>query len=347
MDYRQKDYLVSQVRIGIFIEGNLRINPFNISDLIESHHVYEKAYDEALDLGLMTTSDIDDHMIINGLWGDSDDQKLKDCKDNIDMLKLRMYENRTNSKYIESLRTKVRIQENLEHQKLSEKNTFYSQSCESMADAARIHFLLTKSVTKRNKPVGPNFNTNILTRIYNKSVLSEGIVREIARSEPWKSLWSASKNSNINLFSIPSDHDITTNQKNLVLWSTTYDSIAESYEPPEQMVINDDDLLDGWFIYARKQREKEQAKKKLDEKMKNANIKDGNETFVMVNKEEGFSAEDIYALNDPQAQTTISRRFKELKNQETIQYANLPDIQDQAQQQARTSMKERSGGSRR
>ena len=196
-----------------------------------------------------------------------------------------------------------------------------------------------------------DYDMNSVVGMYNRSIFPENYIRNLARNEPWRSLWVASKKVNFKLFLNKEDEDLTINQKNLILWSTTYDSIQDSYDPPNEKVLSDDDLLDGWFIFQRKKREKEEKKKKLDEKfgsIKSSNVRAGgkNETFVMVNKEEGFDAKSIYEMNDPASMSTIHRRSKALSEKGQLSYTDLPDIQDEAHISAQRAIQARSGGRR-
>ena len=84
-------------------------------------------------------------------------------------------------------------------------------------------------------------------------MLGESEIRELARSEPWKSIWSSSKNEGV-LFGKRAI-ELSEEQKHLIMWSTMYDSIGESPDSPSDKIIADDDMLDGWLILQRRERE--------------------------------------------------------------------------------------------
>ena len=84
MDSKQKDFYILSIRSGMFLEGSVKILPYKLETLIESHHVYTAAYDEALENGLMTYADIQGYMETNGLWTKDDEEALKRYKNKID-----------------------------------------------------------------------------------------------------------------------------------------------------------------------------------------------------------------------------------------------------------------------
>lgn len=344
MDNKQKDFFVLSIRTGMFLEGLIKILPYKLDNLIESHHVYSNAYDEALADGLMTSSDIDGYMEDNGLWTQDDEEELKHYKNKIDDKKLKMYNSRTKKPFVEKERRALRILEQMNIQHLSKKSSLFIQCCESMADNARLDFLLRKHSFIDNKPVPPDLDANVLIRAYNESVYSDSIIRDLARSEPWRSLWASNKHVKFKLFFNKEDEDITINQKSIVLWSTTYDSIQEAMEPPSEDVVEDDDLLDGWFIYQRRKREREQKKKDLEDKMTSPKGKNADETFVMVNKEEGFDVSDINAMNDPSAQLVKANRKRQLQKEGNVDYTKLVDVQQRGNAEAAQEQRRRAGG---
>ena len=349
MEYQERDYLISLIRTGIFLEGNLKIVPATLEQIVESHYEYQTAYSEALDDQLMTNEDLRLYMEANGLWNNIQEQELMTLKGRIDNIKLNMYNDRANPKAVEKLRKRARAAERSYAASLSRKNSFYSNSCEAFADSAKMAFILRRTTYINNKLVEPDYDSNDLLKNYNKSMHKDSQIRELARSEPWRSLWIASKHVNFKLMLIDDKNDLTMNQRNLILWSTTYDNIQEAYEPPEPSVVEDDDLLDGWFVYTRKKRE-EERRDKAKEKGKNNQPKQRSgysrtggktEEFILVNQEDGWDKESITNMNSPAAAATIKSRFHKIKDtNELVSYDQLPDIQEEGYIQAMKNMKD-------
>jgi len=345
MDNRQRDYAIAAIRSGIFIEGNFRIFPSSIEDILESHRIYQEGYDEAIKDGLMTTSDIDHMMKVRGLWGDREEKELKDMQKQIENIKCLMFQKRKNKKYLKSSRKNLRLNEVLYYNIASKQSAFYSQSCESFAETARLCWLIKKVSFIDNKKIDDDYDMNQLVSLYNRSMLSDTIIRELARNEPWRSLWSSSIASlgQIKLFYNKEKAENTINQKNLILWSNTYDKIQESPDCPEEDAIKDDDVLDGWFIYSRREREKDKKKAELESKMSNVKSRGADETFVMVNEEDGMSAEDIYDFNDGAARGVIKQRAQAIAKGKPLEFIDLPDVQQQGKIAAKEAIKNKTG----
>ena len=82
--------------------------------------------------------------------------------------------------------------------------------------------------------------------------------REIARTDPFRSRWSLLK-TNVFDFEI-----LTGEQTSLCMYCRMYDNVYEHPEKPTEQVIDDDDMLDGWFAKQRKQMEEDKQRKELE-----------------------------------------------------------------------------------
>lgn len=71
-----------------------------------------------------------------------------------------------------------------------------------------------------------------------------------------------------------------------------YDSIAESPESPSDEIILDDDMLDGWLIIQRRERELRTKQKAAEDVISNEKIANSDEVFIVAKSEE-----DIQKLN--------------------------------------------------
>ena len=99
-------------------------------------------------------------------------------------------------------------------------------------------------------------------------------------------------------------------------------------------IIKDDDMLDGWFIKQRKDREKRQKEKNLEDRF--GKIKDnaqGQEVYIMANNRK--DAEGIYDINDMTSRATIQNRNQQIKSNEgATSHAHLKDVQRDLRMQA-------------
>lgn len=160
--------------------------------------------------------------------------------------------------------------------------------------------------------------------------LNEQIFRELARKEPWRSLWSIRKVES-SLFGIPAI-DYSEEQKEIVGWSQLYDSVYEHPNKPSDFVIENDDYLDGWMIVQRREQEKNQIKKSGDDITKNEKIRGASEIFVPADTISDAAKVDV--LNDDVARMTKKARFKALEKKGTMSEAEMPDTRRNMQMEA-------------
>lgn len=72
------------------------------------------------------------------------------------------------------------------------------------------------------------------------------ILRRLARHPMWRSKWISATKTGAPIFrGVITEWNI--NQTLLSYWSNFYDSIYASYEPPENFIVDRDDLLDAWL----------------------------------------------------------------------------------------------------
>jgi muconolactone delta-isomerase len=210
---------------------------------------------------------------------------------------------------------------------LAKKHVYHQNSAEGYATTERVAWSIKNSTFLNNELY--DFSDHTLAYVveeWQAAFLHDSQTRELARNEPWKSLWVIKDNTNIKLFNNSSNSELTYNQKNLIVWSQMYDNIQESLDCPSKDVIDDDDMLDGWFITQAKKREQEKSEQELNESTKNSKIKNASEVFVMANSKN--DAERINSVNTTHSQVIKKQRGIMLKQKGTV---NDHDFTDQRQ----------------
>ena len=154
------------------------------------------------------------------------------------------------------------------------------------------------------------------------SFLEENIIRELARNDPWSSLWRMKEKVDIKLFFNNETCELTENQKNLVMWSQLYDNIQESMEAPSQKVIEDDDVLDGWFVAQSKKREKEQKERECESNTSDK-MKKHQELFMMSGSAE--ETEIIESMNDMNAARIKKQRGRRIMDKGQVKQHEFED----------------------
>lgn len=327
MKHHEREFFVSMIRSGkVFISHkdiDLEIYPLTLDQSFKSCQVYQKAYDKAYSEEIMTEEDMDQWMMENELWTLHDDKKEEGLKKDIERLKVEIYNARDNAMLASNLRKYIRAGEAQITSHLNKKYIYHQNTCEGIASSERLAWII-KNTTYFN---GKLYNFEELSLQYvvdewQSHFISESKSRELARNDPWKSLWVTRESSGFTLFANPPNTELTYNQKNILIWSQMYDNIQESMECPNKEVIEDDDMLDGWFIIQHKKREKDRVEKEFENSTKNEKIKNASEVFVVTAKEK---AEKINDMNDMNAKMIKHQRKLALDHYGSLDEQNLPD----------------------
>lgn len=158
--------------------------------------------------------------------------------------------------------------------------------------------------------------------------LTEASIREVARNEPWRSIWvSAGKVGN--LFS-SAQSEMTDYQRILVSWSLIYDSAYESMEPPSDDIVDDDTRFDLWLENRSKERkakrDKDQAEKVIQ--------KSGKYSDVAIPVDSVEDAQRVYNLNDPTIKGRIASQQKFIQEKGEASELELPGVKRDLQMKA-------------
>lgn len=326
MKQHEREFFIYKIRSGkVFLENNIVINPPSIDQNIQSCIVYEAAYDEARADGFKTHDEIMDWLIEKNIWSGKEEGNIKFFTKDVEKFRVEMYENRHEKKKYNKIRLYLRKAESELQKLLIKKHSYYENSCEGVAQTEKISWLTRNCAYQNGSPC--KFQDTPLERVmslWQSDGPSDQQIRELARNDPWSSLWNASQKTSIKLFY---NDELTIHQKQLMVWSQTYDNVYESMECPPTFVIQDDDLLDGWFITQSRKRDEEKKKEDIEKRLgKNA---DKQEVFLM-GKNDKEQIKYIEDFNTPDAVITRKSRAKALSEVEKgteIQHIDLPDVQ--------------------
>ena len=183
-----------------------------------------------------------------------------------------------------------------------------------------------------DNPIIEMFNNRI-----NKAFIPVPEIREIARSEPWRSMWLAQKGDSLGIRSV----EWTETQRLLVSFSRMYDNVYESTECPSDKVIADDDMLDGWFIKQKKDRDEAKQEKSTDHHFGNHKGRGRQELFVMANNQDEVNS--ILNQNDMSGKKIIESRRQVIEHagEEGVKEQHMPDVRRDLQMQAVQEMREK------
>lgn len=328
MQYHEREFFISLIRSSkvILFDKNIKleIRPLTISQSLEANYIYKQAFENSYIDDLMTEYEMKEWMDKNGLWTIEEENKAEMLKKDLEKLKIEIYQKRHEAKTREQIRKYLRACEKHLGMHLKEKGTYFENTREGYALSEKVSWII-KNTTYHNNELYDfkDIPLNYVTQEWQNSILSETIIRELAREEPWKSLWSIRTNGSIKLYDLESNEELTQNQKHLILWSQIYDNIQESMECPHENVIKDDDLLDGWFILQSQKRMAEKLEQELEHELKNEKIKNSSEVFVVTRDKD--NQRRINSMNDPVAQAIKRQREELIKQKGEVREQDLPD----------------------
>lgn len=343
MKQHEREYFISRVRSGIYtlkINGlTLKIYQPTVEEEFEINQVFQESYYQAIEDDFMTEEQAFKFMIERGLWEDEDDKKIEGLKKDIERLKVEIFNARNNDTLKEQIRIYIRAGEKQLRKQNEKKSEFFTNTCEGLATLEKSFCFLRKCTYLNNSLF--DFESVLIDEVLNNyysMILPESSIRELARNEPWRSLWSLNSSNTFHLFS-NKDRELSPDQKSILVWSRMYDNIHESMDCPSEDVINDDDMLDGWFIIQRQKREKQQAEAELENSVKNEKIKNASEIFVMASSKR--DAERINNMNDAGGKIVKKQRESLIKQKGSVSQGDFQDEKIKLSSQSTQMYKDR------
>ena len=332
MKQHEREYFTSRIRSGIikvdFEDLNLVIKPLTLEqDFYLQEHTLT-TYAEAKKDGFLTSEDLLDSLRERGLWSEEEDKKLETIEEDIDKLKVQLFKNRHKQKVVDITRRYLDAARNAQGELLEKKSQYFETSCEGMSQISKVRKLMQLTCHKRLKDGSlelydfKEVPVEMVVKMYSMQMLTEQSLRELARTEPWRSSWMLNETQAFKLFS--NNEKMTQEQASLLVWSKMYDSVHESMDCPPEEVIEDDDMLDGWFIVQRKKREQEKLEAEIEQVTGNSKIANSEEIFVMADTQE--RADKINQANSVHIQHVKKQRQATINKQGE---ANDLDFQDQ------------------
>lgn len=327
MKQHEREYFISRIRSGVYYiqsEGkNICIKPPTLEDEFFINEKFKQEYEKCLEEGLKTEDEIVDWMISKELWTHQDDEREEGLKKDIERLKREIYNNRHRSNLREQIRKGIRAGEKQLSQMIDKKSKYFSNSCEGIANLAKISEFFRRCAFEDGVICDfDELRLELISNTYYRLLLSESDVRELARNEPWRSIWVLRDSNSYNLFK-NEDRQLSPDQKSLLVWSRMYDNVYESSESPSEEVIKDDDLLDGWFAVQAQEKRDQAMQSEVDDKLSNPKIANSSEVFLMADNKQ--DAQKINEMNSHHAKVLKKQRFNQIKSQGIVNQDQLRD----------------------
>lgn len=340
MDEGQRNLLANQIISGIkFVTVNghrYKIVPPSRELKVIAEQVYQDTI-EALRFDNFITRDKATRLLIGlGIWGPNEDASLKKLEKYLDDQKVKLYHALYDINQQKRLRKTIQTTKANINKAYTNKYSLDYMTLEYHALILKRKFLIGMCLRDNdNQPVYNedgfwDADSTVLERVVDvldASILSVEDVRDLARNDPWKSVWNIGKEQ---CFGV-SAADFTEDQKTIITFAKMYDSAYQSLDCPSDDVFDDDDMFDGWMIHQRRTREKEQKQKETDTLN---NIPDkAQEVFVFAPTRE--DADNIYNLNTEEGRQIIKQRTDFIEAKGDVRAQDLPDTQMQLRNQQR------------
>lgn len=344
MDAAEREFLVHRIISGFTI-CDIDFSPRKVIIKLpsrEERYVANKIYrdisEQGKAQGLYGKNDTLKLVTALGIWTQEKQDEMNQLEKDIETLKVKIYSfffRSDEKKTARALLSKARAQ----YDKLfAERNHYDYLTYEGLANVWRNRYLVCMGTHNGNhkRLFTPKkfWRSSIhlvdgVVMAYMGERITEPQYRELARSEPWRSIWSGSKIEGV--FGVPSV-DFTEEQRNLQLWSSLYDSVSEHPESPSDEVMADDDAFDGWLIVQRRKKKERESQNELDQLITNEKIKNSDEIFIPAGSLE--DAQKIYSLNDQAGRNVMASRKRALEKKGELKESELPDIKRRIQMEA-------------
>ena len=345
MDEGRKNFLAYQIMSGLkFItveEERYKLIPPSQEIRLLSEHIYQETLHSLRFANLITKEKA--ALLLRRLnkWAPADDEAFKKLEKHLEDKKVELYQALYNSERQDRLRRTIKMAKKSINSALYRKHSLDYMTLDHHATLTKKKFITAMCLRDINdEPVYNekslhNSDSTILEKIVNfleSDIISVEEFRELARSDPWRTMWNLGKES-----CLGNAKEWTDDQKTLLTFAKMYDNAYQSMECPPEEVFEDDDMFDGWLIEQRRKREKDQKQKQVD-LMKNV-PDSAQEVFVFAPTRE--DANKVYDLNDRDSRMKIKQRQQLIEQRVEVEAQDLPDTQLELRQQQMEEYKEK------
>jgi hypothetical protein len=355
MDLKQRNVLVDRIAAGIIYHtynGQVyKLVPSNNDQRALAAMVYYNIINEIKFDALVTREQSRAFLHHRGIWTPRHDIQIEQLEKRVEDLKLGLYkaalykekEQKSIRRNLKNIRSAI---DRLLHQKYSLDNMTKEYHAENIKDELLTALCIQ---TFDGTPVYTHetFWDNDIDILQSflyympSLLLSSQQYRELARRDPFRSLWTIGQGR---VFGDLAPIDLTFEQKNMILYAKMYDNVYEHPDRPTDKIINDDDMLDGWFIKQQRDAEKDRKQKEVEALLgtKGRAHSDADETFVMAGSSD--EAANVRGLNDLNAQMAVKQRDQAIQRGGKLRDQDLPDIKLELRNRAMKQMAEQVKG---
>ena len=330
MNDQHLNLLVNRILSGFlkykFGDDVYLVGPIDIKRKYLIDEIHAELMQEGDKIGLLTMDQSIQYLIDQGLWSLQRNAQLEVLIKDVEKFKIELFENRFKSRDAGRIRKKIKLFDDRIMKLMDEKFALYYTTSDGFASVLKTYYTVGYSLYYMDGSLVWNddsflYRSNHILETavdyYIHHRLSDDQYRFIAKSGKWKQIWNSSK---LALFAANSSN-WTEEQNRLVSWSQIYDNIYSHPEPPEDDVIEDDYMLDGWMLIQHKKNST--SAMTPDNISSNPKIQNAEEVYIVAQTQQ--DAQNVNKLNDFRAIQVKKQRQAMLNQQGKVNESNLPD----------------------
>lgn len=266
-------------------------------------------------------------LISLGLWTTDTSVIIKSLNKRIDDTKVSLYQQRSFKDKVVANRKSLDSYSKQLSTIFNKKQEMFSHTLEGYASSIKNEYIICNTLFKdevkvfnidlKNDQNSYTLFNNLISEI-NNHVIEPSQFKKLARHSLWRSFWNCNKQ---NIFS-GSCENWTFDQRTLVSMSRMYDNIHEHPECPDDEILEDDDMLDGWMILERRKVDAKKKQQKVDNL--NPKLQNAQEVFLMAS--DTNETEEILSMNSQESLMKLRQRSAYLDQSGTATDAELPDV---------------------
>jgi len=338
MQFYEREFLLSRIRAGyiVYKDKGVKLYIYHPDKDInyEAQELFVEKYNEGIELGMLDDNGIKNLLILNNMWSDQDEEELTVVlPKHVEEWKVKLYEARLNTTEQKRIRKYLKAAKDELDRKHQIRRSLDYSTIEGYASYCRWVFIISRCTKFPDKTDydWQKASIPVLMNHFHKNSASEVQIRDLSKNPPWSTIWRA---NNGHHFFCADALDLTTEQASLLNWSSYYDSIQQAPDCPSDKIIEDDDMMDGWLIIKRREREREQAKALIESKTRG----DAQEYFIPVGTRE--DADQVNSLNDVLAKNVVRQRIKRVERDGEVKVQHFDDIKQRVVMEATNKFKD-------
>ena len=299
---------------------------------LEVKYKAEELYVEILESGKFDTEYLTDPQVNAilkhyGVWSDEMEERLDFCKKTVEEMKLDLYKQYKDKDKRKEIKKNLENLKNTTEQLLKNKHSLDYLKLDYFANSIKNQYIISQRILHENgdnvfDPDYNNLDTPLLSKFLKsieEKTISAQDIREIVKGELWSSY---TVQDNVFGPSIEMNDD----QRNLLILERMYNNVKQHPECPSDEIINDDDALDGWFLFQKEKRKKEQIKNNVLDKVR-GKVSKHNELYVFTQDPE--EAKVIHDMNNLEGKRTIAAVAATTKQKGHVPWQDIPIVRQQ------------------